>query len=131
MKNAHVLNGWSLASKLSHKISDVQNTIYFEYDCTKVLAPPLWPGKTSCLVDFLGETDVPFTAGEDMVICILDSFSVIFIDRLWLGVELFVDPVIGGKTEKKNKRQKFEIILSRYTKEYTVYFCPNIIELLK
>ena len=61
-----------------------------------------------------------------MVICILDSFSVIFIDRLWLGVEqLFVDPVIGGKTEK-NKRQKFEIILSRYTKEYTVYFCPNI-----
>jgi hypothetical protein len=62
----------------------------------------LWPGKTisSCLVDFPGETDVPFTAGEDMVICILDSFSVIFIDRL-----LFVDPVIGGKTEK-NKRQK-------------------------
>ena len=74
------------------------------------MAPSLWPGKTtsSCLVDFPGETDsqtdVPFTAGEDMVICILDSFSVIFIDRLWLGVEqLFVDPVIGGKTEKKIK----------------------------
>ena len=97
------------------------------------MAPSLWPGKTksSCLVDFPGEIDVPFTAGEDMVICILDSFSVIFIDRLWLGVELFVDPVIGGKTEKKNKRQKFEIILSRYTKEYKVYFCPNIKELLK
>ena len=77
-----------------------------EYNCTKVLAPSLLPGKTisSCLVDFPGETDVPFTAGEDMVICILDSFSVIFIDRLRLGVEqLFVVPVIGGKTEK-NKR---------------------------
>ena len=90
------------------------------------MEPSLGPGKTksSCLVDFPGEIDVPFTAGEDMVICILDSFSVIFIDRLWLGVELFVDPVIGGKTEK-NIRQKFEIILSRYTQEYTVYFCPT------
>ena len=71
---------------------------------------------------YLRKYGIPFTAGEDMVICILDSFSVIFIDRLWLGVEVFVDPVIGGKTEK-NKRQKFEIILSRYTQEYTVYFC--------
>ena len=96
------------------------------------MASSLWPGKakSSCLVkailvDFPGETDVPFTAGEDMVISILDSFSVIFIDRLWLGVEqLFVDPVIGGKTEK-NKRQKFEIILSRYTKEYTVYLSTS------